>query len=78
MGDLAGSHTPQLIMPSLTVPRRRPFSTTGKSLGKLKVLVTGPDGMSSAFGTVHAKIRQLTGILQRYWKVNSDHSHCAI
>lgn len=42
---LAGSHTPQLIMPSLTVPRRRPFSDTGKSLGKLKVLVTGPDGM---------------------------------
>jgi hypothetical protein len=42
---LAGSHTPQLIMPSLTVPRRRPFSDTGKSLGKLKVLVTGPDGV---------------------------------
>lgn len=42
---IAGSHTPQLIMPSLMVPRRRPFSDTGKSLGKLKVLVTGPDGV---------------------------------
>ncbi|KAL7918517.1 hypothetical protein ACQKWADRAFT_303901 [Trichoderma austrokoningii] len=48
MGDLAGSHTPQLIMPSLTVPRRRPFSTTGKSLGKLKVLVTGPGGIGKS------------------------------
>lgn len=48
VGDLAGSHTPQLIMPSLMVPRRRPFSNTGKSLGKLKVLVTGPDGMFPA------------------------------
>ncbi|EHK21017.1 uncharacterized protein TRIVIDRAFT_51177 [Trichoderma virens Gv29-8] len=45
---LAGSHTPQLIMPSLTVPRRRPFSDTGKSLGKLKVLVTGPDGIGKS------------------------------
>ncbi|KAJ4860104.1 septin domain-containing protein [Trichoderma breve] len=45
---LAGSHTPQLIMPSLTVPRRRPFSDTGKTLGKLKVLVTGPDGIGKS------------------------------
>jgi hypothetical protein len=36
---------PQLIMPSLTVPRRRPFSTIGKSLGKLKVLITGAKGI---------------------------------
>ncbi|KAM0247720.1 hypothetical protein ACHAQJ_009751 [Trichoderma viride] len=46
--SMAGSHTPQLIMPSLTVPRRRPFSNTGKSLGKLKVLVTGPDGIGKS------------------------------
>lgn len=36
--------TPQLVMPSLTVPQRRPFSEIGKSLGKLKVLVTGRRG----------------------------------
>ncbi|KAH6604084.1 hypothetical protein Trco_007530, partial [Trichoderma cornu-damae] len=47
-GAIAGSHTPQLIMPSLMVPRRRPFSDTGKSLGKLKVLVTGPDGIGKS------------------------------
>ncbi|EFY87505.1 hypothetical protein MAC_06482 [Metarhizium acridum CQMa 102] len=37
--------TPQLVMPSLTVPQRRPFSEIGKSLGKLKVLVTGRRGI---------------------------------
>ncbi|KAG6263892.1 hypothetical protein E4U49_001992 [Claviceps purpurea] len=36
---------PQLVMPSLTVPRRRSFSETGKSLGKLKILVTGQAGI---------------------------------
>lgn len=35
---------PQLVMPSLTVPQRRPFSEAGRSLGKLKVLVTGQRG----------------------------------
>ncbi|KAK4090094.1 cell division/GTP binding protein [Purpureocillium lilacinum] len=43
-GDL-GSPGPQLVMPSLTVPRRRPFSEAGKSLGKLKVLLAGPTGI---------------------------------
>lgn len=38
---------PQLIMPSLTVPRRRPFSEVGKSLGKLKIMVSGRNGMPS-------------------------------
>ncbi|OAQ68240.2 cell division/GTP binding protein [Pochonia chlamydosporia 170] len=37
--------TPQLVMPSLTVPQRRPFSETGRSLGKLKILVTGRQGI---------------------------------
>ncbi|UNI19687.1 hypothetical protein JDV02_005858 [Purpureocillium takamizusanense] len=40
-----GNPGPQLVMPSLTVPRRRPFSEAGKSLGKLKVLVTGRSGI---------------------------------
>lgn len=35
---------PQLVMPSLAVPQRRPFSEAGRSLGKLKVLVTGRRG----------------------------------
>ena len=37
---------PQLIMPSLAVPQRRPFSEAGKSVGKLKLLVAGSEGES--------------------------------
>jgi hypothetical protein len=50
MSDLANNEVnqntaiPQLIMPSLTVPRRRPFSEVGKSLGKLKIMVAGQTG----------------------------------
>lgn len=44
--DAASSPVPQLIMPSLSVPRRRPFSDAGRSIGKLKVLVAGQAGMS--------------------------------
>lgn len=49
MADLADNEAsqntvPQLIMPSLTVPRRRPFSEVGKSLGKLKIMVAGQSG----------------------------------
>lgn len=36
---------PQFIMPSLAVPQRRPFSETGKSIGKLKLMVAGASGM---------------------------------
>jgi hypothetical protein len=31
----------QLIMPSLTMPDRRPFTERGKSMGRLKILVAG-------------------------------------
>lgn len=34
----------QFIMPSLRVPQRRPFSLSGKSVGKLKILIAGPPG----------------------------------
>ncbi|KAH8686663.1 hypothetical protein BGZ61DRAFT_43429 [Ilyonectria robusta] len=40
-----GSSVPQLIMPSLMVPHRRPFSHVGKSLGKLKIMVAGRPGI---------------------------------
>jgi hypothetical protein len=36
----------QLIMPSLQLQERRPFSIPGKSLGRLKILVAGPPGGS--------------------------------
>jgi hypothetical protein len=37
---------PQLVMPSIQMPSRRPFTTKGKAMGKLKVLVAGEAGMS--------------------------------
>ncbi|KAI0180835.1 Septin-domain-containing protein [Hypoxylon sp. FL1284] len=36
---------PQLVMPSLKMPSRRPFTETGKSLGRLKVLFAGDSGV---------------------------------
>lgn len=36
---------PQLIMPEITIPSRRPFTTKGKNIGRLKVLIAGDSGM---------------------------------
>ncbi|KAK9417121.1 hypothetical protein SUNI508_09139 [Seiridium unicorne] len=43
MGD-SGS-APQLVMPSIKMPSRRPFTEIGKSLGRLKVLCAGKSGV---------------------------------
>ncbi|RGP69750.1 hypothetical protein FLONG3_7702 [Fusarium longipes] len=43
--EVSQNTIPQFIMPSLTVPRRRPFSDVGKSLGKLKIMVAGQSGI---------------------------------
>ncbi|KAF2197820.1 hypothetical protein GQ43DRAFT_423752 [Delitschia confertaspora ATCC 74209] len=39
------SSFPQLVMPSIQMPSRRPFTTKGKAMGKLKVLVAGEAGL---------------------------------
>lgn len=36
---------PQLIMPSIKMPSRRPFTETGKAMGRLKVLIAGDSGV---------------------------------
>ncbi|KAF3045489.1 hypothetical protein E8E12_007741 [Didymella heteroderae] len=36
---------PQLVMPSIQMPTRRPFTIKGKNMGKLKVLVAGQAGI---------------------------------
>lgn len=36
---------PQLVMPSIQMPTRRPFTTKGKAMGKLKLMVAGRTGM---------------------------------
>lgn len=37
----SSSSAPQLVMPSIKMPSRRPFTSTGKSLGRSKVLCAG-------------------------------------
>ncbi|KAF2273683.1 uncharacterized protein EI97DRAFT_403793 [Westerdykella ornata] len=36
---------PQLVMPSIQMPTRRPFTTKGKAMGKLKILIAGEAGV---------------------------------
>lgn len=36
---------PQLVMPSIKMPSRRPFTEKGKNMGRLKVLIAGDSGM---------------------------------
>ena len=38
---------PQLIMPSIKIPSRKPFTEKGKNMGRLKVLLVGKSGMPS-------------------------------
>lgn len=37
--------SPQLIMPSIKMPSRRPFTEKGKGMGLLKILIAGDSGM---------------------------------
>lgn len=49
-----GSSFPQLVMPSIQMPSRRPFTTKGKAMGKLKVMVAGETGtLPDPDGTDH-------------------------
>jgi hypothetical protein len=41
------SSFPQLVMPSIQMPSRRPFTTKGKAMGKLRVMVAGETGILS-------------------------------
>lgn len=68
---------PQLIMPSLAVPQRRPFSDAGKSVGKLRIMVAGQSGkvMPVAGGSPTQEIVVLIDRL-RDWKDISNPSHC--
>ncbi|KAK2002150.1 heat shock protein [Colletotrichum falcatum] len=41
----SGEAAQQFIMPTINVPSRRPFTETGKGLGRLKILLAGRSGM---------------------------------
>ncbi|KAL7626577.1 hypothetical protein AAE478_003349 [Parahypoxylon ruwenzoriense] len=42
---LDSGSAPQLVMPSIQMPSRRPFTETGKNIGRLKVLFAGDSGV---------------------------------
>lgn len=37
--------TPQLVMPSIKMPSRRPFTERGKNIGRLKMMIAGDSGV---------------------------------
>jgi hypothetical protein len=41
---LDSGSAPQLVMPSIKMPSRRPFTERGKNMGRLKVLIAGDSG----------------------------------
>lgn len=44
-GPVDTGSAPQLVMPSLQMPSRRPFTDKGKNMGRLKVLIAGDSGV---------------------------------
>lgn len=51
--DMSGSVMPELVMPSLSMPARRPFTAKGKQMGRLKVCVAGPAGKIGIFSSIN-------------------------
>lgn len=45
LGLMDSGSAPQLVMPSIKMPSRRPFTEKGKSMGRMKVLIAGDSGM---------------------------------
>ncbi|KAH8668328.1 hypothetical protein BX600DRAFT_253780 [Xylariales sp. PMI_506] len=44
-GMMDSGSAPQLVMPSIRMPSRRPFTEKGRSIGRLKVLIAGKSGV---------------------------------
>lgn len=66
---------PQLVMPSIKMPSRRPFTERGKGMGRLKVLIAGDSGRHKTSGSVHWKQRMLI-ILRRRRQDLSHQVYC--
>jgi hypothetical protein len=62
------SSFPQLVMPSIQMPSRRPFTTKGKAMGKLRVMVAGETGMSLYPITVSYSRNTLLTVYHRHRK----------
>ena len=51
-------NAPQLIMPSIRMPSRRPFTERGRNMGRLKILLAGDSSMIEA--VLHVRVCVLT------------------
>lgn len=54
---------PQLVMPSIKMPSRRPFTEKGKNMGRLKVLIAGDSGTYTK-----SNLNRYSNILQAWAK----------
>ncbi|MCJ1437357.1 hypothetical protein MMC27_006744 [Xylographa pallens] len=61
---------PQLIMPSIMMPSRRPFTERGKTIGRLKVLIAGASGVGKS-----SLIRSIVQICEDIVHVDPLSSH---
>lgn len=62
-------NAPQLVMPSIRMPSRRPFTEKGRNLGKLKIMVVGRKGKINRYPyTYIARSLLLVGNLSS-WQV---------
>lgn len=52
------SSMPELVMPSLSMPSRRPFTTKGRTMGRLKVCVAGARGKSHRLSFIVASTKR--------------------
>lgn len=66
---------PQLVMPSIRMPSRRPFTEKGKNMGRFKVLIAGDSGAYHYVAMEVYRIARLTNY--RRWKDISHQSHRA-
>lgn len=75
------SIAPQLIMPEITIPSRRPFTLRGKNIGRLKVLIAGDSGRIFISYTYVSFVFYCSSWsclhLFRYWQNILDQVYCA-
>lgn len=64
---------PQLIMPSIRMPSRRPFTPRGKQLGRFKLMVAGSKGN---FSCLHHWVKSSNLASLRVWKNISVQVYC--
>lgn len=70
--NLGPVNVSQLIMPSIKMPSRRPFTEKGKAMGRFKILLAGPPGMKNNA----ACCLNITDPTYRFWQNIPDQVNC--